>query len=654
MKRVISLLVIILIIMQMGFVFSEEIYESAIHVGVDNHQPPYSYVNDNGIIKGFYLDVVHAIGLEMGVDIEISTLAKYQLIEDLIDTKEIDAIVGVDDSEFDDLVYSDPIISSADTIFVRYDNTYIINLEDIRNSRVAVQKKSLSIPVVSKYVDSESIVYVDNQQQGIQMIMMGQVDCFIGDRLSGLYTVQKWKQDDFIKIVGDEINSATYRIAFREDKEELIDIFNEGLDRIKKNGIYDKIYNKWFGDTLEDNSRMLQIITFVLIGVIVFALLIVGVILRWNNTLKKEVDKRTDSLNQLNNRLIDNQKNLEMNARFKEEILESMITGIVTIDQEKQITFLNDRCREIMDMKTDDLLGKVVEASPFDVFFSQMDLEKTLSGGAQYKGIEVEVVYNQHVKTYNCNLYPLKSSDDLVMGALLNFKDITEEKKLRNEFIRKDRMRAFGLLVAGLAHEIRNPLTSIKTLVDLMPVKIDNDRYREQLLKIVPNEIERLNNLITDLLEYSKPKPANKNIFDVSGLIEKVEHLVSENINNRNISFVIHDYEDCKIRADENQMTQVLINLLLNSIDALEQGGEIQLDISQENHFLSMKVIDDGQGITEKDLNLVFEPFYTTKSDGTGLGLFTSYQIMRENDGELYIDSEEGIGTTVTMLLPLA
>lgn len=632
--------------------YADNLHSTTLKIGTDNHQPPYSYVNDNGTIKGFYLDVIQAIAIDTGIDIEISPTPWYQIMDDLLISEEIDAILGINAAQSGhDLILTNQILMSSEAIFVRNDNRFIVNLEDLINNDVAVQKESPTVSFLEKYVDSEHLVLVENQQQGIQMIMMGQVDAFVGDRLTGLYTIQKWKQENFIKIVGEPINETKYAIAFRTGNEEYVSLFNMGLKDIEENGTYEKIYKKWFGDTLPANYRWTKSILTLLGVIIAFGAVFLAITLRWNSALKIEVEKRTKDLNQANNQLVEQKKILEGNNKFKEEILESMLSGILTLNKEGIVTFLNSKSVEFANNNKEEIVGNLIEKTIFNEFFIGMELEKTLKEGHYYRSIEANIEHDDRIRVYNCNLYPLKNSENTVMGAILNFRDITEEREIRKELMRKDKMQSLGLMLAGMAHEIRNPLMSIKTLVDLLPTKFANQKYREKFISIVPEEVDRLNNLISDLLEYTKPRQPKMVYFNLEKLINGIVPMFSDKISENSIKFKTMIDKNLMVYADMNQLKQVMINLILNSIEASEVDGEIKISAYENNEQILIEVKDNGKGISARDLEYIFEPFYTTKINGVGLGLFTCYQIIKENNGALSISSKENFGTVATIKL---
>ena len=249
----------------------------------------------------------------------------------------------------------------------------------------------------------------------------------------------------------------------------------------------------------------------------------------------------------------------------------------------------------------------------------------------------------------------------LVIFSRLNYvlknevkKRTYEIEKAHLELLKKDKMEALGNLVACVAHEIRNPLTSIKTFTELIPLKFDNPDFREKISLHVPREIERLNHIINDLLDYSHPrKSCGEKIF-VKELVESTLVLFSERIMKNRIALEIAIEGDITIFVDKQQIKQVIINVILNAIEAVGNREDACLHITscKDKNEVVLVVADNGAGIAATDVNRVFEPFFTTKNNGTGLGLFVSYQLVKENGGDILVDSGENCGTKLTMRFP--
>ena len=213
-----------------------------------------------------------------------------------------------------------------------------------------------------------------------------------------------------------------------------------------------------------------------------------------------------------------------------------------------------------------------------------------------------------------------------------------------------------GNLAAGIAHELRNPLTSIKALSELVPLKRSNDRFIEEFKEIVPAEIARMDQLIAELLDYARPKAPEPREIDLFSLVENLERLVKPRCEAGQVTIGLQ-LEARQLFADPNQLKQILLNLVLNSLDAIEGTGRpgkivISSVLRGDQGMVELTVVDNGPGMSEDEAARAFEPFVTSKRSGYGLGLPMVEQLTRENNGTISIESTPGVGTRVVMLLP--
>lgn len=229
-------------------------------------------------------------------------------------------------------------------------------------------------------------------------------------------------------------------------------------------------------------------------------------------------------------------------------------------------------------------------------------------------------------------------------------------RRLQNSFQqlrRADRLSAVGQLAASLAHEIRNPLGSIEGAIDIVERSGDDDRRRE-FLGIIKKETKRLNGLLTNLLDFARPRPPQIREAQVDAIVRTVVDLTSHNAQQQGIQLKLHVAPDLPpVECDSEQIIQVLLNVALNAIQASPAGSQISISADRKENMVLMCVSDEGKGIAEVDLDKIFDPFYTTKEGGTGLGLAISYQILAHHGGGITAERNADKGMTFTLTLPI-
>lgn len=253
---------------------------------------------------------------------------------------------------------------------------------------------------------------------------------------------------------------------------------------------------------------------------------------------------------------------------------------------------------------------------------------------------------------------PLKIWIQRLVDRLL-FKAPREElekrvERLEREAQQTEKLKAVATLAAGMAHEIRNPLSSIKTFAEYLPKKYDEPEFRDKFSRIVGQEIGKINELVQRLLDFAKPRPPEKRPVHISRIIDETVEFLHGALVGKHIAVVrAYSHQD-EILADPTQMKQAFLNVLLNSIQAMERPGCITISSVSENGHLEVMVTDTGPGIAKDDLPRVCDPFYTTKPLGTGLGLSVVHSIVKEHGGRVLIESRVGRGTVVRMQLPVS
>lgn len=263
--------------------------------------------------------------------------------------------------------------------------------------------------------------------------------------------------------------------------------------------------------------------------------------------------------------------------------------------------------------------------------------------------------FNLHILNFEqkyiwceCKVARLKDSSNLNAYYVTSIRDITEKKETEEMMIRSEKMSIAGQLAAGIAHEIRNPLTSIKGFLQLLQAGVNR---KDVYYKIMIDEIEKMETITSELLFISKPLTDNKKQESILEMIHDVSELLKPQAKLKNI-FLETIGEDQYIFCDRSQVKQVLINIIKNGIEAMEEAGRIIIKIVDLESEVSIDIIDEGPGIDEEVIHKLGEPFFTTKQQGTGLGLMITKQLLERHNAKLSILQNTGKGSTFRIIFP--
>lgn len=654
MKKIMKPIYIGLTILVLITLLSSGVYaNNTLLISGDRYFPPYEFYDDDGEYRGFNVDLMRALSLEMGVDIRFVPM-DWVDAHVALQNGEIDIIQGMNFNDNRRAVYdfSDQYLNNSIVCFVDKDNQFIIDLKDLRNRRVAVQRSDFAAYLLAEIGEIE-VVFFTEMEEAFEQLLNERVDAVVGNRLTGLYAIQKARIEDSIKIVGEELQLTSYGIAVKKGNTELLNQLNTALDSIQRSGVYDKIYEKWFGAEIRPVWKGLMMALYMLGAILFLSLILVFASWRWNRKLKELVDKRTQLLNESNQELERKQHLISESDQFKEQILNGMRNGLITLDKNGLITAINRSCENLLNLSSDRHLNLKYSDAGLENYFDFNHIEESLEKGAQFSFVEKKIMTGEDEKIISYSLEPLLDFLGSQQGIILSITDITEVTTLRRKLAEKDKMQYLGRLVTGIAHEIRNPLTSIKTYIDLLPKKYDQDGFRKKITTQVPQEINRLNTLLTSLLDYAKSKNALKESFSLGKTVAQIVELYETELQEKEIQLQFNNNDKVEIFADKQQIKQIVINLLLNSIQAVDKYGKISIGVLKEEGKAVLFIKDDGVGISQTDQRMIFEPFYTTKESGTGLGLAISYEYIKANNGTISIESSEDVGTLIEVRFEL-
>ena len=331
---------------------------------------------------------------------------------------------------------------------------------------------------------------------------------------------------------------------------------------------------------------------------------------------------------------------------YSKNLIESVSDSIVVCKQNGIISEINKSAQVFFESTKKNLRGKKLS----DILNIEFPEGKDFNGVQQF-----ECLINGRAKELLISRSKFIDENENENTVFI-IKDLTELKKLEKQIARNEQMNAMGQLASGVAHEIRNPLNSIATIVqqldkDFEPVS-DNKEYHS-LAKIVSKEVKRMNETIENFLRFSKPEPIQKSKFILKELLDSISNQFTPLLLEKGIKLSITQNWDGEINWDRNQIKQVLINLLKNSIEAISNSGKIDLIILNVDNHIVMKIVDNGEGIPKENLQKIFNLYFTSKAKGTGIGLSIIQRIINEHDGIITVESDSQIGTTFTISLPI-
>lgn len=342
---------------------------------------------------------------------------------------------------------------------------------------------------------------------------------------------------------------------------------------------------------------------------------------------------------------------------YTSKLLETMDNAVISVDKNGNIKTFNRKSEEIFGKKKEEVLNKNCQEVLNLKINGECLLKECL---LEKKNITQEIILEEKrlkKKILDINTSFLTDESGEITGVVAVIRDVTEIKNLNEEIARHKRLVALGKLSAGIAHEIRNPLSSIRGLAQFIFNSFSKTDERKEDLNTIIQEVDRLNKLVVQVLDFAKLKKPNVIRFSLNDLIRKITELFKIEIKDKQIKFNLELSPDIsQIQADEDQVRQILMNVIINSIQAIPKKGEIKIKTEKAplkgEPAIKLIIEDSGIGITEKDFNQIFDPFFSTKEKGSGLGLSIVYKLVEAHQGEIKVESKEGEGTKFIILLP--
>jgi PAS domain S-box-containing protein len=355
-------------------------------------------------------------------------------------------------------------------------------------------------------------------------------------------------------------------------------------------------------------------------------------------------------------------RRLEDVKNFTESIIQSIGSGIIITEMNDTITYINKAGERILGYGKEELMGRPFgifslkeKQSAIPSFLNNPDDMDTRKEGWMKKKDHTEFpvgfTINNHLSIRGEKI-----------GKIVVFRDLTNVYKIQEEILRMDRLVSLGKLASGIAHELRNPLAGIKTTAQALGEEMSGDDSRREYLHRITKEIDRLNDLLKTFFSFAKPQNLNLAHCHIKDIINEIIPFLIKEIADKGIRFIETYHPQLpKIKVDKTQMHQFFLNLFLNAIQAMPNGGELKIEASPmisdplkgfKQNSIRVVISDTGRGIPSQIVHKIFDPFFTTKPKGIGLGLSITYQIIKKHGGTIKVESEWEKGTSFVINLP--
>lgn len=365
-------------------------------------------------------------------------------------------------------------------------------------------------------------------------------------------------------------------------------------------------------------------------------------------------------------------RQLEELHRFNRMVFNALPSGLIVLDSNHKIVLANQMAHQVLEREYDGLksnsLMDIIGAENFEYVINQTDADLNDSR-------EISIEIGDHTLTVGFNISSLTNRDGEQIGRVLIFRDITALKAMAQETRRVERLASLGTLASGIAHEVKNPLAGIKAMAQLIEDSSSEDSRTLSFAQRIIGQVDRLNNLLNGFFSIARQQKSERRFFDLDNVLKEVIPLISGAAKKKEVEIVLESDESVEVYARPDQVQQVVLNLVLNALDAVGKGAEIRIEISrpetrtarrpifgaerapdrlviQPEHSVVLRIVDNGPGIPQENLSRIFDPFFTTKEQGTGLGLFIVHQLVQDElGGHIDVHSHPGM-TAFAVILP--
>lgn len=578
--------------------------------------------------NGFAIDLMEQLSLEMETGITFRPLIWADVFTSL-DNQQVDIIQITYSEERNEKYYlTAPIYKSRGVVFLRNEKSEVKQLERLEGKKIAGIKEDYALSVLKEKVPGLAIIECDSIADCAQVVKKGEADGIVADEQNIMYYAQSEKLFQNYYVVEEEVYHEDVVFAVRKADGKLGEILSKAVYNLRTKDTLGKLQQKWFlGSVLDDAVPRRKI--YIWIAELVLGVLAFFVYLFWyiHHGTRRIVAERTSELVHERRRL---ETVLNSIPQYLFEVTVNGDIRLVNRQVRGEIPFCDEEKRKIENKK---LLEILREAQ-----------------GCQY--LQREVSIGNEWFRVTCSTISDESSN---RNMIVLIEDITLYRLQERQDMQNYKMAAIGHLASGVSHELKNPLEIICNYCYALEKGILNTE--EEVLHtvgIIEAQAKNANEIVESLLSFARTVPEEVRKTEIKSCIQLLLDVQKPLLMKRRIEVQFTCEDNIYVKCNPEGIKRIVINLLTNAQDAMApDGGKIQITVVREVEQVRIEFQDYGKGMSEQELEQIFNPFYTTKSSGTGLGLYLVYHQIEESDGSIQVHSQEGEGTLFRIYLPI-
>ena len=580
-----------------------------------------------------------------------------------LENQEVDLILGMSGansfllSETAEL-YTSPLVIAGNANYINQ------RRPDARNQFTGGYGYHATEKEIIYSLGADRYIISDRTYSLVGLLAEGKIDVAILDKAVLDYALAEEYEGLDVKVTNRYLDTVKYTVACAPGDSYLLRALNTAILDLRIGGNYEEIKSWWIQEKIETNWKILL---FYVLGAMGLMLIIFGIYYfinrRIHRLLAKEIQEKTQDIRSANRQLESQVNQLQFESELRSKLIKTAYNGMVMVDREGKIQLINQGANRMAGFPARAVGMPVTQLPCFQSILAQVEEDIFAPGfSIDNRQITLRDGTDEPESVFRLNLQQIVELGQ-VTGALITLENITEEQRTLRASYEEEKNRTLNHIVAGLAHEIKNPLMSIRTYAALIRTKMDDVDFRESFAEFVPREADRINNLVESLVSYARPAKGAKSYVNLCHLVQECAYLSQVAKRKAPIEVSIQADGEVYIYANPDQIKQTMINMMLNGIEAMEEKlryvsekrGTPRLSVSVEKveRRVLLTIADNGIGMNQEERQKCTSLFYTTKSRGTGMGLALSEQFVRENDGWLEIVSKEGEFTRFLIYFPV-